>query len=718
MMTCKRARESRTSAEVEVLSSTSNEVCELWSGNEVVRLAGQPPIKEVIRCLDVARLPFGAFECLRVQEWMDLATAHDLGKYDVGPPGQLVTRGSPTLAQSEGDAVVPVPTEHPPWKTDFDQCAPNLTLNIGRAVISKKERWIWSVVATFLQLGVWTVWAITACFLKIGRAHQAPPAYGFPCAISGSIVLFVSVFICGHITEDLTDELDGEPTANKENYRVMRIQRSSTTGSQRFGAYLIHNNDGDTTISMSRRSNVKRSLPQPLAVNSVDNSARERNTSKEVSDERIMWYNKNRIFTLAAAYESLTVIGTTFGCLAFVLQFIGLRTLHWAASISQLGATLIMMVIRAQLRRSLLREPRCDPLVPGHEMSDSAFVLSRDKGSDYRELESLSGQNPVRRNSRADEEESLDIPDTARARVNISVANPTDSQHSNGAPRNGGLEDESSDQLLGWGLLTSIKLDKLDHSSGIYQAGRDWRNLRLIGRNFQEEEAFERYVETLLRTRVALGRLTKWEEECSSWGEPLATTIDNVSRHLESMARSPNQLLRFRGAFTATSQPFWALATYVAHWHAGATAVQEIVFRIDPSKFDLDLPPEREEQEKIGDRMRPHAEYYATILCLWHCRIVKMRQMVRFATTFPFARVVGARSGLVGTNSIRRWLRTELWTVPPDHYRYPNDRWPSWKRKAFDPTLSFGRQFGPSDQPEKQDSDRYARGDLSIASHC
>jgi hypothetical protein len=38
------ARESRVTAEIELLSSTSENVCELWNGREIVRLAGQPKI--------------------------------------------------------------------------------------------------------------------------------------------------------------------------------------------------------------------------------------------------------------------------------------------------------------------------------------------------------------------------------------------------------------------------------------------------------------------------------------------------------------------------------------------------------------------------------------------------------------------------------------------------------------------------------------------------
>jgi len=43
-----RAREPLAVAEAELMSSTSNEVCELWNGHEVVRVMGEGPIREFI----------------------------------------------------------------------------------------------------------------------------------------------------------------------------------------------------------------------------------------------------------------------------------------------------------------------------------------------------------------------------------------------------------------------------------------------------------------------------------------------------------------------------------------------------------------------------------------------------------------------------------------------------------------------------------------------
>ena len=43
-----RARENRAAAEIEFLSSTSHEVCELWNGNSIVRTMGRPLVAQIV----------------------------------------------------------------------------------------------------------------------------------------------------------------------------------------------------------------------------------------------------------------------------------------------------------------------------------------------------------------------------------------------------------------------------------------------------------------------------------------------------------------------------------------------------------------------------------------------------------------------------------------------------------------------------------------------
>lgn len=54
-----RARENNAAAEVELMSSTSHDVCELWNGQSIVRLMGSPPILEIIYLHDLPKIEEG-----------------------------------------------------------------------------------------------------------------------------------------------------------------------------------------------------------------------------------------------------------------------------------------------------------------------------------------------------------------------------------------------------------------------------------------------------------------------------------------------------------------------------------------------------------------------------------------------------------------------------------------------------------------------------------
>src|SRR5690606_31384917 len=60
----------------------------------------------------------------------------------------------------------------------------------------------------------------------------------------------------------------------------------------------------------------------------------------------------------------------------FVVQFVGLRGMHWSASVVQLGAIAIMAVLRALVRRSLAKNPKSRALLPGYELDWLAMVLA------------------------------------------------------------------------------------------------------------------------------------------------------------------------------------------------------------------------------------------------------------------------------------------------------------------------------------------------------
>src|SRR5438046_2621195 len=52
-----RARENQATAKVELMSSTSPNVCELWNGQTIIRMVGSPPILQLIYLPGYAEWP-------------------------------------------------------------------------------------------------------------------------------------------------------------------------------------------------------------------------------------------------------------------------------------------------------------------------------------------------------------------------------------------------------------------------------------------------------------------------------------------------------------------------------------------------------------------------------------------------------------------------------------------------------------------------------------
>ena len=175
-----RARESRSTAEQELLSSTSSDVCELWSGQEIVRLIGNPQGMKTLICADDGKV-------------FDLHSAFGAGYL------RLTGRGGLKGTQEE-EVIV-----------SLNNAAPNLALNVKNATAPAWELWIWAVVGVLLQAAALTVPGL-ATYRKLAppppRLHSSPPmrsnsslgwnwekagspiaVYGYPCFLAGTALV-------------------------------------------------------------------------------------------------------------------------------------------------------------------------------------------------------------------------------------------------------------------------------------------------------------------------------------------------------------------------------------------------------------------------------------------------------------------------------------------------------------------------------------------------
>jgi hypothetical protein len=119
-----RARESKATAEAELLSSTSDEVCEMWNGREIVRTYGTSKTEQLVVAYDHGKL--------RIFNYLEAARK-----------GYLVEVGG----QKENDENI--------W-----QRAPNLTLNAPAHHITKTEMRFWASFCLAVQVAMLVIPAL------------------------------------------------------------------------------------------------------------------------------------------------------------------------------------------------------------------------------------------------------------------------------------------------------------------------------------------------------------------------------------------------------------------------------------------------------------------------------------------------------------------------------------------------------------------------------
>ncbi|KAK6335252.1 hypothetical protein TWF718_010686 [Orbilia javanica] len=220
---------------------------------------------------------------------------------------------------------------------------PNLSLNVGIKRQPKIFTYVAAALGIILQTGVLVYAGLTAyVFPERFLTENGRPSeiYAFPFTLAGTILLCVGMFLCAFIIEQSTHEAHFKKMGKSKMYWVQ--PGGQKIGDQVFGSYIGYSNDSKYIISRPGDRN---------------------------RFNRILW---------------ITVASTMLG---FVVQFVGLRAMHYSVIMAQLGATLVMAIIRASLRAQREAEARysmgmdsrdvdyCRDIVQGHELDFLAMKL-------------------------------------------------------------------------------------------------------------------------------------------------------------------------------------------------------------------------------------------------------------------------------------------------------------------------------------------------------
>ncbi|OBS25934.1 hypothetical protein FPOA_06467 [Fusarium poae] len=356
-----RARENLAVSEVELMSSTSKEVCEVWNGQEVVRCMGLAPVVEFICLLHYTNTgpseskSAPEIEVLKLEEAIAKGYVKDLDG-DEKPQTASTCEGDEEQANPTPNACPTAGSESASTSIkslrkiciirDTSGDSPNIILNCHPSANSG-ELWLFAVFGTCLQLGVlaYSGFATYHPVLKFQKDDKPIESYAYPCTAIGTLVLVLGMLLCGHVVESSTDEKRYEAVAGWRA-RMVWLQQTKTVSDQVFNSYMVYPKDDRQTITTSRRSNK----------HGKDRSTTHTGSNSAGDDDPSTFLNV------------ITVTGTAITLCGFVLQFVGLRGMHWSASIAQLGAVLVMVGVKAWVRRGLATSPACEPLPSGFEL--------------------------------------------------------------------------------------------------------------------------------------------------------------------------------------------------------------------------------------------------------------------------------------------------------------------------------------------------------------
>ncbi|KAH7187517.1 hypothetical protein BKA60DRAFT_687031 [Fusarium oxysporum] len=370
-----RSRENRSVAEMELMSSTSQETCELWNGDDVVRCQGLAPVKEFI-CLFPPNIPISEIKRVRITRLEDEeANPNGLMKRQE-PQANGVAQALRALERKvnnfwigfwsrtrsmDVEAPVSISLQHLAQEDNGQQKpepemvilrntetqAPNITLNRHNKV-TRRHLFIAAVFGSTIQLGVLIYFGLISYYYpsKFKRAEKAVLGYAFPFSATGTVLLVTGTFLCAHVVDRSTNEVIYEPT---QGYvaKVVWLQSKQTVSDQVFRSFDLYPQECPQTITTSQRSGP------------MDESKGKRGSTSEYKSLPI----------------NLSVVGTGISLAGFFIQFIGLRAMHWSASVGQLITIFIMTVVRAFVRRGFTARIHDVQLREKFELDELAMAL-------------------------------------------------------------------------------------------------------------------------------------------------------------------------------------------------------------------------------------------------------------------------------------------------------------------------------------------------------
>lgn len=377
-----RAQEPHGIAEAELCSSTSDDVCEMWSNGGICRVFGRPkilefffnpgsgdfypkfsacPVKgvevEMPSCgIDVPKLSYCSNKFARypdgIKYWKEIDSNTRSSKNDE------------TESLLDGHAFAP---------------HPNLSLNIGIRTLPRWVSWVAAIFGVLLQLSFYGYATWMTFYNDSGKEAEL---WAFCLVVVGTTMIVVGMTLCAVLIDGRSEErrfaICKSPGGLEPSVHWLQ------PGGQRIGDQLFH------AFAHSEKKRVYMT-----------------SWRKEVSSGKWNWLPL--LLAVAAA-----IIG-------FILQFVGLRGVHGSIALYQLAATVLMAIIRALLRVGRLKR--------GANQLENWGQDSEGHELDWQALHLPTHSTPLRSWLVNDQPQPLKCPDTGPTAREVTVLGYDPSNH-------------------------------------------------------------------------------------------------------------------------------------------------------------------------------------------------------------------------------------------------------------------------------------------------
>jgi hypothetical protein len=191
--------------------------------------------------------------------------------------------------------------------------------------------------------------------LRYKKGDSTVQTYAFPVMCSGTVIISIGLLICAHVIEDSTTERRYEVLKREDEgaieVRGLWLQKGERVADQSFESFAIFSKGVRETITTSERKN------------GWGDTLEKKNKATLKSQPKMS--NSYDIYPFTGF---IATTGSIISLCGFILQFTGLRALHWSVSLAQLGGMLAMTALRAYVRRGLTRRPVVQSLPKGFEI--------------------------------------------------------------------------------------------------------------------------------------------------------------------------------------------------------------------------------------------------------------------------------------------------------------------------------------------------------------